>query len=403
MRNIAFSPPYITQEAIAEVVDTLKSGWITTGPKTKRFEADLAKYVGVEYCHCVNSATSGLLLALKLLGIGKGDEVIVPSYTYCVTALVVQHIGATPIMVDSKPDDFNISIEDVANKISHKTKAIIPVDIGGYPCDYNELFELVEKKKSIFQANNNYQASLGRITIIGDSAHSLGSIYHGKMIGAVADLTIFSFHAVKNLTTAEGGAICLNLSSSLSEQGYKELTLMSLNGQTKSALAKSKGANWKYDIVVPGFKANMSDISAALGLVQLKMYDHILRKREAVFNLYNKEFKNYDWSILPPDSDTRKRHSFHLYQLRIVNFNEGLRDRVISLLNEVGVSANVHFIPLPLLTVFKNGSNIKEYPNSFKNYENEISLPIYPHLSIEDQKYVIKSVISVVNHTLNEI
>lgn len=399
--QVPFSPPFISDEVISEVIDTLKSGWITTGPKTKQFENDIAKYVGCSNCHCVNSATSGLLLSLKLLGIGKGDEVIVPAYTYCVTALVVSHCGAKPIMVDTNQDDFNINVKEIAKAVTPRTKAIIPVDVGGIPCNYVDIFNVLDEKKELFKPSNKYQEALGRIAIIGDSAHSLGAKYNDKMIGSIADVTVFSFHAVKNLTTAEGGAICLNLPADLSQTAYNELKLTSLNGQTKSAIEKSKGSQWRYDIVLPGFKANMPDLCAAMGLVQLRNYDSILEKRASVFEKYNTNFSEYEWAILPPNKNTLSTTSYHLYQLRLKGFTEEMRDLVMQLLSESGVSANVHFIPLPLLSVFKKEFSIDDFPNAYDNYQNEISLPIYPQLEEGQQNFVISSVILAVQKVIN--
>ncbi len=390
--KIPFSPPYITKDIVKEVTDTLESGWITTGPKTKLFEEEICEFTGAKRCHCVNSATSGLLLALKWYGIGDGDEVIIPAYTYSATALAVIHCGAKPVMVDINEEDFNISVNAIEKAITSNTKAIIPVDIGGLPCDYDQIFDLVSKveiKKS-FTPSNEKQNKLGRILVVSDAAHSFGALYTNNKIGSLPDFSIFSFHAVKNLTTGEGGAICMNFVDFDNDEVHQELSLMSLNGQTKSALSKSEGGGWKYDIVLPGYKANMPDICASIGLAQLRIYENILLKREFVFDLYIKLLSQYDWAILPNRVNELKKSSCHLFQLRIRNITETQRDLIIKEISDNNVGVNVHFIPLPVLTLFQSDYNILDFPYTYEKYQNEISLPIYPQLLENEVEHVVE-------------
>lgn len=392
--QIPFSPPYINEDVINEVVDTLKSGWITTGPKTKSLEIEIAKFTNARDVICVNSATSALMLALKWFGVSRGDEVIIPSYTYCATALAVTHIGAKPIMIDVGKD-FNIDISKIGSAITPKTKAIIPVDIGGYPADINGLTHLVTEKSDVFKPLTEIQKKLGRILILRDAAHSFGAIEKGNNIGSIADICVFSFHAVKNLTSAEGGAICLNLPNKFKDI-YKQFSLLSLNGQTKDALSKSKSNNWKYDIVVPGFKANMPDVCASIALAQLRSYPNQLKKREKIFDYYLKKLSHYDWVICPQRLQYDNSSSCHLFMLRVKGIVEKQRDQIINEIGKRGVSVNVHFIPLPLLTIFKNEYDINSYPMAYDNYSREISLPIYPQLTIEQLDFVIDAVVDSV-------
>ncbi|WP_104733704.1 DegT/DnrJ/EryC1/StrS family aminotransferase [Hanstruepera ponticola] len=399
--KIPFSPPFINSTVIDEVTDALNSGWITTGPKVKKLEDLVCSHIGVSNALCVNSATSGLILTLKWYGIGKGDEVIIPAYTYAATALAVIHVGATPIMVDVN-EDFNISVKKIEQVISPKTKAIIPVDFAGWPCDYEELHKLINNKKNIFKPQNDNQEKLNRILLVSDSAHAIGAKYFGNYIGLTADLTVFSFHAVKNVTTAEGGVICINLPKPFENKDeYNYLRCYALNGQTKDAFTKSKAGGWKYDIIYPGLKINMPDVLAAIGVAQLPSYfSNILKERENIYQFYHDAFKNKAWAILPPFKSDTKVSSCHLYALRIKNISEETRDKIIESITETGVAVNVHFQPLPLLTVFKNmGYKISDYPISYNNYKSEISLPIYPQLSEKELSYIIKSVIySVESH-----
>ena len=392
-RKITFSPPDITDREIAEVVDTLKSGWITTGPKTKKFEEEIAKYCGIKKSVCLNSATAAMELALRLFDIGEGDEVITSAYTYTASASVIYHCGAKIILADTKNGEFNIDPKEVEKLITPKTKAIIPVDIGGFPADYSEILEIVEKKKDIFNPKKGtYQEKLGRILVLADSAHSFGSNYKGRKTGSVADITSFSFHAIKNLTTAEGGALTWNFSENFdNEQIYKELMLLALHGQNKDALAKLKAGAWKYDIVMPGYKCNMTDIMASIGLVQLERYDNeILQKKKELVSYYEKYLKDLTNKIeLPIFKNDDKESCRHLYMIRLKNQDEEKRNEVITKLGENDIATNVHFQPLPLLTAYKKlGFKIEDYPNAYNQYKNEISLPLHDFLSEDDIKYI---------------
>ena len=392
-RKITFSPPDITDREIAEVVDTLKSGWITTGPKTKKFEEEIAKYCGIKKSVCLNSATAAMELALRLFDIGEGDEVITSAYTYTASASVIYHCGAKIILADTKNGEFNIDPKEVEKLITPKTKAIIPVDIGGFPADYSEILEIVEKKKDMFNPKKGtYQEKLGRILVLADSAHSFGSNYKGRKTGSVADITSFSFHAIKNLTTAEGGALTWNFSENFdNEQIYKELMLLALHGQNKDALAKLKAGAWKYDIVMPGYKCNMTDIMASIGLVQLERYDNeILQKKKELVSYYEKYLKDLTNKIeLPIFKNDDKESCRHLYMIRLKNQDEEKRNEVITKLGENDIATNVHFQPLPLLTAYKNlGFKIEDYPNAYNQYKNEISLPLHDFLSEDDVKYI---------------
>ena len=402
---IPFSPPHISQEHIDEVVDTLKSGWITTGPKTKLFEKKIATYCGAPKVLAVSSATFGLEHILRWFGVGKGDEVIIPAYTYTATANVVVHTGATPVMVDVNPNDINISLKAIEKAITKKTKVIIPVDIAGFPADYKGINALVNNVviKGLFIPNNLIQEKLGRILVLADAAHSFGANYYGKKSGSLTDISVFSFHAVKNLTTAEGGAIVMNLPSSFDQEAlYKYLNTMSLHGQSKDALAKSKIGNWRYDVVESGFKGNMTDIQASLGLVSLKKYDdENLKRRKEIFQMYYEGLKSYDWAQLPLYKDKNKESSYHLFLIRINGIDENKRDAIIDAIFKQDVSVNVHFQPLPMLTAYKNkGFDIKDYPVSYDNYSRLISLPVYQDLSDTDVKKVIGAVVNAIQKQL---
>lgn len=392
--NIPFSPPYIDQNVLNEVEDSLKSGWITTGPKVKRLEELVSFYTNVPNTLCVNSATSGLMLSLAWFGVRKGDEVIIPAYTYAATALAVMHVGATPVMVDVN-DDFNISVKEIEKAITPKTKAIIPVDIAGWPCDYDEINRLIISKKNLFVADHPNQEKLGRILNLADSAHSIGAEYKGKPSGILADITVFSFHAVKNVTTAEGGAVCLNLPEPFNNlDEYSFLRCNSLNGQTKDAFSKSKAGSWRYDIIYQGFKINMPDVLAAIGVAQMPTYfEKVLGERKHIYEFYKDYFSKKEWAILPPFQNDYKKSSCHLYALRVQNVSESDRDKIIELISKEGVAVNVHFQPLPLLSLFKEkGFSINNYPLAYDNYKGEISLPIYPQLSEEQLNYIVKVV-----------
>ena len=393
---IPFSPPHIDEAIMNEVRSALESGWITTGPKTKAFEQKLATYCGVRRVVCVNSASAGLELMLHWFGIGPGDEVIVPAYTYTATAEVVIHCDATPVMVDVN-SDFLISVENIRKAITPHTKAIIPVDIAGYPCDYDELMALVNcpEVKNQFRAGNDLQQQLGRPLVMADAAHSLGGWYKGRRVGALADITVFSFHAVKNLTTAEGGAICLHLPVPFdADLMYKELCTFSLHGQSKDAFAKMQIGNWRYDVVNIGYKCNMTDLAAAIGLIEIDRYDElILARRKAIFEQYAQAFGNDQRFQVPEFQSDIKKTSYHVFALRLRNVTEQERDAVMQRIFEQEVCVNVHFIPLPMLSAYKNlGYRIGNYPVAYDNYSREISLPVYYDLTDEQVQRVIAAV-----------
>jgi len=405
--KIPFSPPFIDDDVKREVLDTLESGWITSGPKVLELEQHLCKLTGLGNVACCNSATSGLLLALRWYGVGPGDEVIIPSYTYAATALAVMHVGATPVMVDVG-DDFNIRPDTLASKISENTKVIIPVDIAGWPCDYESIRKVIKEPhvKRKFKPSNDEQRKMGRIMLLSDSAHSIGATYKNKPSVRCSDLSVFSFHAVKNVTTAEGGAIIVNLPAQFdSEMVYRQLKLWSLNGQTKDAYTKTNGSDWKYDIVYPGFKMNMPDVCAAIGLAQLRKYeDVLLPERRRVFQSYLNHFSSFEWAELPPYRDKDRVSSCHIFALRIKGINESQRDKMIERMVDLGVSANVHFQPLPMLTVFKQrGYSISDFPMSYENYSREISLPVYAGLDEEKVKYVVTSVTEAYETVMSHI
>lgn len=395
--NIPFSPPYIDQEIINEVIDSLNSGWITSGPKVKALEDEICNFTQVSNCVCVNSWTSGAILVLKWFGIKEGDEVIIPAYTYSATALAVLHCGAIPIMVDIT-GDFNIDVKLIEKSISCKTKVIMPVDIAGWPCDYEAINALSsrEKIKSIFNPESEKQKMLGRILVVSDAAHSIGASYNGAASGKLTDITIFSFHAVKNITTAEGGAICINLPKPFdNEDEYKLMKLYTLNGQNKDAFTKSQAGGWKYDILFAGLKVNLPDLCAAVGLAQIRKYDSfLLLERKRVAFHYHDFFSKFEFFELPPLKDKIRESCYHLYALRIRAISESQRDFMIEEITKTGVSVNVHFIPMPMLTVFKNlGYKIEDFPIAYDNYSREISLPIYPQLTNEQIDYICEAVL----------
>ena len=393
---ISFSPPFVDEDVINEVVDSLRSGWITTGPKVKALEQEVADLTGVKNVLCVNSATSAMMLMLHWFGIGKGDEVIIPAYTYCATALAVMHLGAKPVVVDVKKD-FCIDTDKVRAAVTSRTKAIVPVDIAGFPCDYDQINRLVndDEIKKLFISTTENQRMLGRILVMADSAHSIGALYKGRPSGSLCDVTVFSFHAVKNVTTAEGGAICLNLQGKFdNDKLYDWLRLISLNGQTKDAFTKSLGGNWRYDIVYPGFKINLNDVCAAIGLAQIRKYNHnLLVSRKEIFRKYDEAFGKTDWGELPPSFTDEKESSYHVYLLRIKGISEEQRDKIIEEINKREVAVNVHFIPLPMLKIFKEMNfYVSDFPVSYDNYSREISLPVYPQLKDEEINTVIRAV-----------
>lgn len=398
---IPFSPPFINDDVINEVLSSLKSGWITTGPKVKELEQEIKKYSGAKEVLCINSWTSGAIMMLRWLGLKEGDEVIVPAYTYSATALAVYHAGGTPVMVDIT-EDFNISVAGIRKAITPRTKAILPVDIAGFPCDYDAIMSLVNEKeiKVLYRAETPVQEKIGRIMVINDAAHSLGATYSdGVKTGSETDIAIFSLHAVKNVTTAEGGAICLNLPEPFNNtELYAELRQMSLNCQTKDAFSKSKAGGWRYDITGLGMKINMADINAAIGLAQMRIYPQLLKERKRVFMRYNEAFSKQAWAIVPPAIVKGKESSYHLYALRIQDIDEEQRDKIIDEITKAEVAVNVHFIPMPMLTFFKSkGFKIEDYPQAYNNYKCEISLPIYPQLTNEQVDYIIEAVINAYN------
>ena len=399
---IPFSPPRIDQRVIDEVTAALKSGWITTGPRTKQFEKEITAYCGNKTTVAVNSWTAGMEVLLNWWGIGEGDEVILPAYTYCASANVIIHSGAKPVMVDLNPEDFNMSVEAVRKAITPRTKAIMPVDIAGFPCDYDALYALVESVKDQFQAGNDLQAQLGRILILADAAHSFGATVNGKRSGSLADMTCFSFHAVKNLSTAEGGAMLINLPDSFDHEAiYKELCIKILHGQSKDALAKAQKGNWRYDVMEPGFKCNMTDIQAALGLVELDRYQENMDRRKEIFRLYDAGFEDQSWAIKPLYKTSDKETCYHLYLLRIAGVTEPQRDAIMQAIFDQDVSVNVHFQPLPILTAYKSrGYNMADYPEAWNKYANEITLPVYFDLTDEQVQTVIAAVKQAVQQVL---
>jgi len=402
--EIPFSPPRMDQKIIDEVVDTLKSGWITTGPKTKLFEKKLTAYAGHNATLCVGSGSAGLELMLKWFGVGEGDEVIVPAYTYSATANVVVHCGARPVMVDVG-EDFNIDVEWIKKAITARTKVIIPVDLAGYPCDYDKINQLVQDSQilKLFKPQTPEQEKLGRILVLSDAAHSIGAKYKGKRSGDLTDITVFSFHAVKNLTTAEGGAVCLNLPAPFdNEELYKNLCIKSLHGQTKDALTKTQIGQWRYDVVEAGFKYNMTDIQASMGLVELERYDtDMLFRRRQIFELYSKGFASRSWAQLPEYENNETTSSYHVFLLRIREIREETRDLIMQSIFSLGVAVNVHFIPLPLLSFYKNnGYRIEDYPVTYDNFSREISLPVYYDLDDDKVQRVIDAVIKSVEENI---
>jgi dTDP-4-amino-4,6-dideoxygalactose transaminase len=398
---IPFSPPHIHQDIIDEVIATLKSGWITTGPRTKQFEKDLSKYCGNPATICLNSATAGLEIMLRWFGVGPGDEVILPAYTYSATANVVMHCGATPVFCDVNSHDFNINPDEIRKKITARTKVIMPVDFAGLPCDYDAINRLVADPEiqKLFHPSGKNQETLGRIMVLSDAAHSIGARMHGKLTGTLTDVSVFSFHAVKNLTTAEGGAVALNLPAPFdNEEIYKYLCIATLHGQNKDALAKMQKGNWRYDIIEPGYKCNMTDIMAAIGLIELRRYEtEILPKRKQITAWYNELLGDYTWAILPLSEDSSRTGSWHLYPLRIKGINESIRDRIMQYVFDQDVSVNVHFIPLPLLKYYREqGYRIDDFPVTYANYACEISLPLYEDLSRDQVEQVVKALVFAV-------
>lgn len=390
--KVPFSLPDIGQEEINEVIETMKSGWITTGPKTKQLEKTIAEFIGVNKAVCLNSQTACGEMTLRLLGIGAGDEVIVPAYTYTATASVVCHVGARLVFVDVQKDNLQMDYDVLESTISEKTKAVIPVDLGGVPCNYDRIFEIVEKKRPLFRPANKIQEAIGRVVVCTDAAHGLGAFWHGKKVGSIADFSSFSFHAVKNLTTAEGGALTWKTISGVKdEEIYHQIQLYSLHGQSKDALTKTQLGAWEYDIEGTWYKCNMTDILAAIGLAQIKRYPDILKRREEIIKRYDKAFKPLGIEVLPHYTN-EWRSSGHLYITRVPKITPEQRQEIIVRMGMAGIAVNVHYKPLPMMTAYKKmGFSIQDYPNAYKRYVNEITLPLHTKLTNEAVEYVIEN------------
>ncbi len=397
---IPFSPPRIDDKICNEVIAALKSGWITTGPRTKLFEKKITDYCGNKNTLCLNSATAGLEIILRWFGVGQGDEVILPAYTYSATANVIIHCGAIPVFVDVNANDFNINTCRIEQAITNKTKVIMPVDFGGLPCDYNEINAISKKYNFLFNAANPIQQLLGRVLILSDAAHSFGASYNGNKTGSLTDISVFSFHAVKNLTTAEGGAVALNLPAPFNNEDiYKQLCIKTLHGQNKDALAKTQKGNWKYDIVEAGYKCNMTDLTAAIGLIEIERYENdTLIKRKHIVDTYNNLLKNDTRFELPIFETNSKKSCYHLYPLRVKNITEQQRDAIMQLIFDADVSVNVHFIPVPATSFYKSlGYDIANYKTTYNNFSREISLPVFYNLTDENITTIINAVINAVN------
>lgn len=395
--RIEFSPPDITQLEIDEVVDTLKSGWITTGSKTKKLEQELSVFTNTDKTVCLNSATAAMELTLRLLGVGAGDEVITCAYTYTASASIIHHVGAKIVLVDCNKEDKFMDLDALENAITEKTKVIIPVDLAGKPCKYDEIFEIVERKKSLFKPNNKLQEKIGRVIVMADAAHSLGAVYKGKPSGSIADFTCFSFHAVKNFTVAEGGSVTWNRNLGLNDdEVYREFQLLSLHGQSKDALSKTKLGSWEYDIVAPNYKCNLTDIASGIGLAQLKRYPSLLKRRFEIVERYNRGFEGTRIKPFIHFEEDRKS-CCHLYIVNIEGASEEDRNEIIVKMAERGIATNVHYKPLPMHTAYKNlGFDIKDYPNAFDNYKSEITLPLHTLLTDEQVDYIIENLKALV-------
>ena len=400
--NIPFSPPDMTEAEVQGAADAIRSGWITTGPKTKELEHKIAEYCQVNRAVCLNSQTACAEMALRLLGIGAEnggsaeDEVIVPAYTYTASASVVCHVGARLVLIDSQKESLEMDYEALENAISENTKAIIPVDLGGVPCDYDRIFSIAEKKKHLFKASNDIQKTIGRAAICTDAAHAFGAKWHGRMVGSIADMSSFSFHAVKNLTTAEGGALTWNIPGIDDEELYHQAQLYSLHGQSKDALAKTQLGAWEYDIVGPWYKCNMTDIMAGIGLAQLARYEEMLERRKEIIEKYDAAFKPLSIQVLQHYTDEHQS-SGHLYLTRIPGISLEQRQEIIVKMAEAGIATNVHYKPLPMMTAYKKlGFDIKDYPNAYRQFENEITLPLHTRLTDEEVEYVIEKYCEIV-------
>lgn len=395
--NIPFSPPDMSELEISEVIEALRSGWITTGPKTKEFERAIAEYCHTNKAVCLNSATACMELILRVLGVGPGDEVITSAYTYTATASVVFHVGATVVMIDTAPDSFEMDYDKLADAITEKTKVIIPVDLGGVVCDYDKIYNVLEQKKSLFRPANELQQAFGRVIVLADAAHAFGAQRNGRMCGEIADFTSFSFHAVKNLTTAEGGALTWNPIEGIDDEWlYKQFQLLSLHGQNKDALAKTQLGAWEYDIIAPNFKCNMTDIMAGIGLAQLKRYDGLLARRKEIITKYNTALDGYNVQVLK-HYDAINKSSGHLYLVRLLGKDVEYRNRVIEQMAIKGIACNVHYKPLPMMTAYKSlGFDIADYPNAYNQYHNEITLPLHTKLSDEEVEYITDTLIDII-------
>lgn len=391
MMKISFSPPDITEAEIEQVAEALRSGWITTGPKTKELEREVATFCDVNRAVCLNSQTSCAEMTLRLLGIGEGDEIITSAYTYTATASVVCHVGAKLILIDTQPDSFEMDYDQLENAITEKTKVIIPVDLGGVPCDYDRIFDIVERKKRLFHPTNKIQKAIGRITIMADSAHAFGATWHGRPVGNIADFSNFSFHAVKNLTTAEGGAVTWkDIKGIDNEEIYHQYQLLSLHGQSKDALAKTQLGAWEYDIAGPWYKCNMTDVTAGIGLAQMKRYRGLLEKRKQIIEQYDAALKPLGVKVLDHYNDSHQS-SGHLYLTRIPGITVEQRQEIIVKMAESEIACNVHYKPLPMMTAYRNlGFDIKDYPNAYGMFANEITLPLHTKLTDEEVGYVIE-------------
>ncbi len=396
-KNIPFSPPDITEQEIQLVSEALRSGWITTGPRTKEFERQIAAYCHTNKAVCLNSATACMELILRVLGVGEGDEVITPAYTYTATASVTCHVGAKVVMVDTAPDSFEMDYDKLADAITCRTKVILPVDLGGVVCDYDKVFAAVEAKRHLFQPANELQAAFGRVIVLADAAHAFGATWHGKRCGEIADFTSFSFHAVKNLTTAEGGALTWRPIEGIDDEWlYKQFQLLSLHGQNKDALAKTQLGAWEYDIVSPAYKCNMTDIIAAIGLVQLERYPALLERRREIIEKYNEALRKCNVQVLNHYGDDHAS-SGHLYLVRLLGKDSAYRNAVINQMAERGIACNVHYKPLPMMTAYKAlGFDIADYPNAYNQYQNEVSLPLHTRLTDEDVAYIITNLIEII-------
>ena len=398
-KKIPFSPPDITEQEVKLVSEALYSGWITTGPRTKEFEKKIAEFCHTDKAVCLNSATACMEMILRVLGVGPGDEVVVPAYTYTATASVVCHVGAKLVLADTAPGSFEMDYERLADAITPATKVIVPVDLGGIICDYGKVFEIVEKKKSMFRPKNEMQRAFGRVIVMADAAHAFGASRNGRMCGEIADFTSFSFHAVKNLTTAEGGALTWrNIQGIDNEWLYKQFQLLSLHGQSKDALAKTQLGAWEYDIVSPAYKCNMTDIMASVGLAQFERYHGLLARRREIIGRYNDALKPFNVQVLN-HFDENHVSSGHLYLVRLLDKTVDQRNEIIIKMAERGIACNVHYKPLPMMTAYKNlGFDIADYPNAYMQYHNEITLPLHTKLSDEDVDYVIENFIDIISH-----